>query len=884
MAKKHKRPPVKARQPSHPATPDAARADLEAGRLREAIAAFKDLLKQGPTDELRNGLAEAYEGRARQLAEKGMLKEALVMWENRATLGEVPWRLGHAALLLRLGRIEQVMGMLDRPQLNDDPGLRARLMSHLAAQLLGGVEGIAEALPADDPIRVQAIAAEEAMDAYCAGNDQALAEALQSIPFRSPYRDLVQILKALMRLDPASRDHRGDWADEVRSEAASLLARVGDDSGFAHLRDAARLAILAESELAPALRDAGPATRDLVFALRGWPQERAALWTQLQALGESPDPKDLLRIMFRYRRTLGDAWVHERGLRLLLPNVRTGAQWWIQAGGIPLKMLDEYLIDAWESEAGTDPWQVATYWQDYANLLSEAATRYMVPGSDPAVLVALARRRADSLFDITSHFAPDSDPDSLPAIVSADLESSLEYDPDDRGTYLRLIGHYLRGNALKDARRILKLAQTRWPTDKAILTAAMDTALASGAYKKAATIAAEILAVDPINSGVRERLVDAHLGHARKNMMDQRPDLASRALAQAEAWSRSERTRERLEIMRALIEIRAGDAEGETRLRNLAEALGKGLAARLVLLLEANACGMLSLPLLKRIGLGKSPNVDEADLRAFFIRLRAHLDSGAKVPYIIGQELIEPLKRAARLTLDRGELESICETLRRTDLDDARLAFASAALKRWRGEPVFELHAFEARYGGVMPWDVRMSDLLRLEQALEAARDKGDSRLVHRLIELLNSRSRPFGISPRSPFGGGFGDPVWDDIEDDESDVGTVDTGQIEMFTDLIRTLGPDGFRDLMKTPGPIGESLRALERLVGKEQLRIVVETIWEGLDSGGPPIPSRRSRGPSPRPSRGGGSKPKDRGAIQRERTGDPDDDPDLQLDLFK
>jgi hypothetical protein len=100
----------------------------------------------------------------------------------------------------------------------------------------------------------------------------------------------------------------------------------------------------------------------------------------------------------------------------------------------------------------------------------------------------------------------------------------------------------------------------------------------------------------------------------------------------------------------------------------------------------------------------------------------------------------------------------------------------------------------------------------------------------------------------------------------------------------LIRTLGPDGFRELMKTPGPIGESLRELERLVGKEQLRIVVETIWEGLDSGGPPVPSRRSRGPSPRPSRGGGSKPKDRGAIQRERTGDPDDDPDLQLDLFK
>jgi hypothetical protein len=42
-------------------------------------------------------------------------------------------------------------------------------------------------------------------------------------------------------------------------------------------------------------------------------------------------------------------------------------------------------------------------------------------------------------------------------------------------------------------------------------------------------------------------------------------------------------------------------------------------------------------------------------------------------------------------------------------------------LKRWRGEPVFELHAFEACHGGVVPWNIPMRETLRLEQALARA-------------------------------------------------------------------------------------------------------------------------------------------------------------------
>ena len=46
---------------------------------------FKALLKNEDTDEWRTRLAAAYQGRARELAAKGMLKEALVIWDNRSS-------------------------------------------------------------------------------------------------------------------------------------------------------------------------------------------------------------------------------------------------------------------------------------------------------------------------------------------------------------------------------------------------------------------------------------------------------------------------------------------------------------------------------------------------------------------------------------------------------------------------------------------------------------------------------------------------------------------------------------------------------------------------------------------------------------------------------
>jgi hypothetical protein len=87
MSRKH-RPPLSRPTPaSTPVLPEThARQVLDAGRYREAVELYKNLLKQERRSEWLEGLAASYAGRAKELASKGMLQEALVVWRNRASL------------------------------------------------------------------------------------------------------------------------------------------------------------------------------------------------------------------------------------------------------------------------------------------------------------------------------------------------------------------------------------------------------------------------------------------------------------------------------------------------------------------------------------------------------------------------------------------------------------------------------------------------------------------------------------------------------------------------------------------------------------------------------------------------------------------------------
>jgi hypothetical protein len=102
--------------------------------------------------------------------------------------------------------------------------------------------------------------------------------------------------------------------------------------------------------------------------------------------------------------------------------------------------------------------------------------------------------------------------------------------------------------------------------------------------------------------------------------------------------------------------------------------------------------------------------------------------------------------------------------------------------------------------------------------------------------------------SPGEVFGG-LDEP--DDAEERGDGPFDGPSSPIALLVDMVRTLGPQGFRALMKTPGPMRDALRELERALGKGAFDRLVDTLAEEIDPSELPLlpPALFDDGPSPR-----------------------------------
>ncbi|MCU0812067.1 MAG: hypothetical protein MUE59_13740, partial [Thiobacillaceae bacterium] len=147
---------------------------------------YKALLKQERRPEWVDGLAESYAGRARELADKHMIPEALVVWRNRASLCGRPLAEGpYLDCLLRAGEYDLALGLLASVDSSSLAG--SELETRLAAVALTAPESALVQLSADHPLLRHRPAALAALSACCRSDPAELDAQLRAIPFRSPY-------------------------------------------------------------------------------------------------------------------------------------------------------------------------------------------------------------------------------------------------------------------------------------------------------------------------------------------------------------------------------------------------------------------------------------------------------------------------------------------------------------------------------------------------------------------------------------------------------------------------------------------------------------------------------------------------------------------------
>jgi cellulose synthase operon protein C len=724
---------------------------LAAARYKDAIELFKDLLKRERRPAWLDGLAAAYAGRAEQLAAKDMVKEALALWRTRAESCQVPLLDGpYVGWLMKTGQIEHALRLL--PSVDKLPAtLREQATAQLAPAVLVAPDHLLAGL--SPQMQGHRAAARTALAACCAqggaqggaqgsgaqGDPAALEAALQGISFRSPYRDLRPLLKGLTLLATEPIDP---------TAAAANLARVRVSGPCQALAQALRVCLMPGTEWLAGLRALDDAGRTLVFDLKGCPLPQRALVLDLMACSGGPGaaaPAELFDLLQRHRRVLPDNVARPLALRLL-PHApqRLNA---FHAGFGPLLAADQERVLALAAELKLRPQDAEGHWLRLVKLLDQTQSQSQSPAGQRRAALVL-RRLAD---EHAGH-----SPDGSLCVHALDwLQQSLQLDPTDRDTHLRLLRDARQAGELKQARIWFDAASHQFPGDALVLQEGVEIALAAGAYKKAAGLAKQVLQADPINPRVRTLVGQSHLAHARKLIGAHKLQAAQRELDEAAHWLRSAADRGQLALLRGFA---AEPAEtGDALLRQAVADLGGPLVGAFHLLLEAKRVkpsGFAPQELLRRAAVDTQVMPDAAEVLALAQALHATPQREPAVSVALGVLNGMLTRAAARLQLNETDHLLLCEALHRHGQTELARRFAAAALARWPGRPVFVYLEAAARFAA-MPWTMPQAEWERLDRVFEQARDQGDERTASRLSKLLGAASGPGAFNvPMGPSSG----------------------------------------------------------------------------------------------------------------------------------
>jgi cellulose synthase operon protein C len=551
---------------------------LRLGDFKQAIELFKRLVRQDIRPEWRDALAEAYVGRARILAAKGMFEEAETALNKAATAdGTVPDPLLYVQCLVKRGQLHKAVELAVTYIGNDMvPAPAASRLAELAAALW-----LAAPVPLAPPAAQKsdggkwvehATAAQQSLNAWIEGRPaQEIDQLLGRIPLRSAFRAVRLILKGLMT------------APDDPARARQLLDGIPPESAFASLRLAVEAA-LPGGPAEPMARLAVPSKVQQTFAVevKGLPSTASQALVQL-AKAERSGPGALLSFLTSQTGTLPADDVKSACLNLL-PQAPHRLQHFESTFG-PLSKFDRNRILALAAEAGSDWERAEQCWTIAAQSIEPAAREEtgLAAGVIYRHLARLAHEHPEIAGEGTSEF---------PEIEY--LALSLRADPDHLPAVLQLIGLYRTHGQDRHWHRLAEEAAQRFPEESAVLLQAVDSAIARKAYKRAVGFARKLLALDPINQAARQRMIELHISHARKQIRSKRADLAWKELAAAAEWERPGAPSFLLHINQGLVGLELGQKpDAEARLRQGVELAGGGVAGWFRASLEhalMNAC------------------------------------------------------------------------------------------------------------------------------------------------------------------------------------------------------------------------------------------------------------------------------------------------------
>ena len=704
---------------------DRAAEAMRQVRFKEAIELLKLMIRQDPRPDWKESLADAYRGRARDLAAKKMFKEAAMVLENTVSAdGAVRDPRLYLSCLIRDGQQPKAAAYVLRSMRGGAAASEQAGLEDLAAALLVAVPQLPDAAQGM-PSRWHelAVASRSALAAWVNGAPATdIDQLIGRISLRSAFRPVRLLLKSLTTQPP----------DDARTR--QLLETIPPGSPFYPFRQAAETAVLQERGLdADAWERLSPAQQAFIAEIRGLPEAASQALVRLSKAARG-GPSVLFDYLMK-QTNLPRAELRSACLNLL-PHIPDRLQQFERAFGA-LPELERHRIMALAAEARGDWARVEHFWRMAAGDLGRDTDRQ-------------AQLSQGVIFRHLAHLAV-----AHPEIEGGNdygdatifyLEQCYKVDPDHIPTLLDLIGRYRKESQTQDWHRLVDEAIRRFPNDSQVLQQATEAAVERKAYKRAAGFASRLLKINPINHSVRRQMIELQVAHARKQMRAKRPDLAAKELTAAADWERSDSPSAVLHIARGLVELQTGTREqAEVWLRQGVELAGGGVAGWFRAQLEAE--------------LMKATGADGGLVRQELVQVRETPPTQPAVMAIIsalGQpEAAESKQTVMRLLMgirtwllqaadfawSEAEFQALAEGFLRFEAFDLLQDYVRAARKRDAANPMLRFYDIVARTRGNAD-RLSMTETDDLLEMAEAAARREDFHAASRIQQFMEGDVR----------------------------------------------------------------------------------------------------------------------------------------------
>jgi len=714
---------------------------LNAGQYKEATDLYKALLKLADNAEWRQALSQCYLQRALAFSAKGMVKEALVLWENYAQNAEPPYEAHdhYISWLLQtndMAKVKKCLGQLSAQQLDEYYPDLAALLGLL---IITDKFSCKELLPKDSFFIMHLGFVEEALSAYRNNKLEDIEPALKKLPFRSAFRDFRTLIKAAL-LVPESAE-----------QAQSLLAKIPAGSPY-HQAGALLLAITHEGvALVNDLLQLSPPQIKIIEAAKNFNKKQIEFLDVLTKQKDRLSDKLKFNLALQYQALIG-ADLAQRYCHSALSNYPAGQRDFNRHFGA-MDDFEAWRLKALLRERDRDFHGAEYYWQQGITVLKNQ-------GVEGAFRIALIMRH------IAAH-------QQSPEEAVSWLIDSLDHDQDDRESYVKILQYYERQEQETDAyKQWLDKSIKKFPGDVEILGLAIKAATRNKAFKKATQYAKALLKIDPVNTFAKQVLFTSHLAHARKLIKSKKFHLVEKEIEQAEQITISKRYQALAQLMRGFFVLVATDKkQGAELIAESVQKMHEGLVcAYFCATLEALVLDLQSALALKGLPpLAKDYLLSQQEMTQLIQLIHQYVDDNVSQAQL--HKALEKVKAVIKQSIKQNYSEelllSLCQCLERIQHFELLRACLKNNQPLWT-KPIWMYYRVYAEVNG-NAGKCSYMNFLRLRNSMENAQQEKDQRavaLIGKFLDQYHEARNPSGFDIfDSLFGGGI-----EDVDEDRLD------------------------------------------------------------------------------------------------------------------